>query len=58
MSKLSQEHGIISASKELLNSVRVGDVLGVIPIHSCLAADVNGYFYTLDGRFIPMREKR
>ena len=58
MSKLSQEHGIISASKELLDSVRVGDIMGVIPIHACLAADVNGYFYTLDDRFIPMRNKK
>ncbi|MBV6641841.1 MAG: alanine racemase [Cyclobacteriaceae bacterium] len=58
MSKLSQEHGTISATKDLLASVKVGDVLGVIPVHSCLTADVNGYFYTLDGQHIRMRDKK
>ncbi len=58
MSKLSQEHGTVSASKDLLASVKVGDVLGVIPVHSCLATDVNGYFYTLDGQQIRMRDKK
>ncbi|XOV92491.1 MAG: alanine racemase [Bacteroidota bacterium] len=57
LSKLSQEHGIISAGKELLDTVKVGDVLGVIPVHSCLTADVNGYFCTLAGERINMREK-
>jgi len=58
LSKLSQEHGIISADNELLNSVKVGDLLGVIPVHSCLTMDVSRYFYTLDGQFVPVREKK
>ncbi|MBA4321588.1 MAG: hypothetical protein C0408_02100 [Odoribacter sp.] len=37
---LSQEHGIISASDELFKSVNVGDIVGIIPVHSCLSADL------------------
>ncbi len=58
MSKLSQEHGTIYAAQELLDSVKIGDLMGVIPVHSCLTADANGYFYTLDGHYIEMRNKR
>ncbi|CAN0178472.1 unnamed protein product, partial [Chrysoparadoxa australica] len=57
ISKLSQEHGTISASKELLETVKVGDVLGVIPVHSCLTADINGFYYKLNGEKIMMRTK-
>ncbi len=40
VSGLSQEHGIISASKELFEKTKIGDLLGVIPVHSCLTADL------------------
>ena len=40
VSGLSQEHGIISSSKELFDKVNIGDLLGVIPVHSCLASDL------------------
>ena len=33
---LSQEHGIISTSTDLLEYINVGDILGIIPVHSCL----------------------
>ncbi len=57
LSKLSQEHGTISATKELLETVKVGDILGIIPVHSCLTADANGYGYTLEGKDITMMRK-
>ena len=41
---LSQEHGVVHASKPAwqggLASVQVGDLLGVLPVHSCLTADL------------------
>lgn len=37
---LSQEHGIISAPPEFLQSVAPGQLLAILPVHSCLAADL------------------
>jgi D-serine deaminase-like pyridoxal phosphate-dependent protein len=41
---LSQEHGVVHATKpawdDSLGSVQVGDLLGVLPVHSCLTADL------------------
>jgi D-serine deaminase-like pyridoxal phosphate-dependent protein len=51
---LSQEHGVIHASPALLNQVNVGDVLIVLPVHSCLTANLLGEYVTLDGTVIPM----
>jgi len=50
---LSQEHGIIKVSDEFIKRVKIGDVLDVIPIHSCMTADLNAYYLTEDGRQIP-----
>ena len=43
---LSQEHGIVKLEKKL--SLKIGDKLNVIPVHSCLAVDKMGKFYTQD----------
>jgi D-serine deaminase-like pyridoxal phosphate-dependent protein len=37
---VSQEHGIVQAPAALLRSTRIGDLLTIIPVHSCLAADL------------------
>ncbi|MFD2200748.1 alanine racemase [Shivajiella indica] len=52
LKSISQEHGIIKASDELLARVKVGDVLGILPIHSCMTADCMGSYLTLDGEVI------
>jgi D-serine deaminase-like pyridoxal phosphate-dependent protein len=49
---LSQEHGIIHASDELFNSVSVGDLIGIIPVHSCMTADLMRQYVTLGNRMI------
>lgn len=46
---VSQEHGIIKASDELLQRVSVGDLIGILPIHSCMTADCMKSYMTLDG---------
>jgi D-serine deaminase-like pyridoxal phosphate-dependent protein len=46
---ISQEHGIIKASDELLQQVSVGDLVGILPIHSCMTADCMKSYVTLDG---------
>ncbi|NPD45369.1 MULTISPECIES: alanine racemase [unclassified Lentimicrobium] len=49
---LSQEHGIIRVSEAFLKRVKIGDILDIIPIHSCMTADLNAYYLTEDSRQI------
>jgi D-serine deaminase-like pyridoxal phosphate-dependent protein len=37
---LSQEHGIVQGSQEWIAGIRPGDLIGIIPIHSCLTANL------------------
>ncbi|NQT76414.1 MAG: alanine racemase [Bacteroidetes bacterium] len=37
---LSQEHGIIRSTADFISSVKHGELLGILPVHSCLAADL------------------
>jgi D-serine deaminase-like pyridoxal phosphate-dependent protein len=47
---LSQEHGTVRASQELFDRYRIGDLMGILPIHSCLTADVMRGYVTMDGK--------
>ncbi len=40
VSSLSQEHGIVKMPKSFLKQTREGSVLGILPIHSCLTANL------------------
>ncbi len=53
---LSQEHGIIKASDDFYNGIKIGDVVGVLPIHSCMTADCMKKMFTLDGEEIKMMQ--
>jgi len=46
---ISQEHGIISVPAESLDQFKIGDRVGVLPVHSCLTADCMGGYTTLQG---------
>jgi len=37
---LSQEHGTIFLANEHLDSIQEGDVIGIMPVHSCLTANL------------------
>ncbi len=54
---LSQEHGILHLTDEEILKINVGDVLGILPVHSCLTADVMGEYYTLEGKSIALMPK-
>ena len=45
---LSQEHGIIKASAELMNEISIGDIVGIIPVHSCMTANLMKAYKTLN----------
>jgi D-serine deaminase-like pyridoxal phosphate-dependent protein len=40
VSSLSQEHGIIKMPEKYLTNYKIGDSVGVLPIHSCLTASL------------------
>lgn len=49
---LSQEHGIVSASEEYLAQLKIGDLIEIIPVHSCMTADLHPAYYTKNGHLI------
>jgi len=40
LKSLSQEHGIVSCGNNFFDKIQIGDLIGVIPIHSCLTANL------------------
>lgn len=51
---LSQEHAVIDAEEQLFKSVNVGDLVAILPVHSCLTANLMGQYQTLGGKQIDM----
>lgn len=49
---LSQEHGKITLSKDQMSKIKIGDVLGILPIHSCLTVNLMKEYMTLRGERI------
>lgn len=52
VSSLSQEVGVVKASKGLFQEARIGDLLAVLPIHSCLTVSAMKHYISLDGERI------
>jgi D-serine deaminase-like pyridoxal phosphate-dependent protein len=52
VSNLTQDHGVITTTREFFDQVKRGDVLGILPIHSCLTANLMKKYTTLDGERI------
>jgi D-serine deaminase-like pyridoxal phosphate-dependent protein len=56
---LSQEHGIIECPPDILNKYSIGDLIGIVPVHSCLTADLAGGYLLTNGEVIDhINEKR
>jgi D-serine deaminase-like pyridoxal phosphate-dependent protein len=43
---------------EMFDRIKVGDVLLILTVHSCMTADLLGSFTTLDGKWHEMMDKR
>lgn len=52
VSSLSQEHGILKTDEENFEKIKVGDIIMVIPVHSCLTVDALKEYLTLEGEII------
>jgi D-serine deaminase-like pyridoxal phosphate-dependent protein len=51
---LSQEHGVVVVPPTEINSYTIGDLIYVLPIHSCMTADLMKRFKTQNGNDITM----
>ena len=49
MVSLSQEHGILEVADSLLTEIEVGQLLLILPVHSCLTAYLYREYWTLGG---------
>lgn len=49
---LSQEHGILRLDAGTLKSLHAGDLIGILPVHSCLTADAMKHYTTLSGNIL------
>lgn len=49
---LSQEHGILAVTDEIIGNYKVGDILYILPVHSCLTANCHKTYQLLNGEVI------
>ncbi|MFX0116037.1 MAG: alanine racemase [Candidatus Hodarchaeota archaeon] len=49
---LSQEHGIVKVNDALIEEIKVGDIIAVLPVHCCLTANLHRKFVTTEGEQI------
>jgi D-serine deaminase-like pyridoxal phosphate-dependent protein len=52
LKSISQEHGLIQAPDSLMKQLKIGDVIGILPIHSCMTADCMRSYRTLDNDLV------
>jgi D-serine deaminase-like pyridoxal phosphate-dependent protein len=52
LKRISQEHGIIEFPEYFQKQLKIGDLVGIIPIHSCLTVDSMKKYFTLEGEKI------
>ncbi|MBN2636659.1 MAG: alanine racemase [Prolixibacteraceae bacterium] len=50
--QLSQEHGILKVTHKEFDSFKVGDLVEIIPVHSCLTANLARKYLTTEGEEI------
>ncbi len=49
---ISQEHGIIDAEGEVFDNLERGGLVGILPVHSCMTADVLREYHLPNGKVI------
>lgn len=54
VSALSQEHGIVKVSESKINNYVIGDLLYVLPVHSCMTANLMKQYLTTENKKISM----
>lgn len=54
LSRLSQEHGVISCSDAFINNFSIGQVIKILPVHSCMTANLLQQMFTTEGKRLDM----
>ncbi len=54
VASLSQEHGVVTLPLDALEKVNVGDLLIILPVHSCLVVNQFTQYLSLDGESFPI----
>jgi D-serine deaminase-like pyridoxal phosphate-dependent protein len=49
---ISQEHGILEGCESIYDQTAIGDMLYILPVHSCLTANLMKVYQTLEGELI------
>ncbi len=57
LKKISQEHGILKGPSSFINNLKLGDIVGVLPVHSCMAADLMPGYITFEGTRLTKNQK-
>jgi D-serine deaminase-like pyridoxal phosphate-dependent protein len=52
LSKLSQEHGTLQVTDDVFEKIHTGELVGILPVHSCMTANLIGKYTTLTGNTI------
>ncbi len=52
LKSLSQEHGIVQLSPEVMAGIEIGSWIGILPVHSCLTANLMGAYFSLNGQLL------
>lgn len=50
LASISQEHGIVKAEQEFVRQIHPGELLLILPVHSCLTVDLLGEYLSVDGK--------
>jgi len=46
---ITQEYGIIGTDEQIFSKIKIGDLLYILPVHSCLTVDLLREFYMIGG---------
>ncbi len=49
LSKLSQEHGTLKVTEKVFKEINVGEMVAILPVHSCMTANLLAGYTTLGG---------
>jgi D-serine deaminase-like pyridoxal phosphate-dependent protein len=52
LSKLSQEHGTVQVPDHLIDNYKIGDIINILPVHSCLTSQAMQAYLTTGGKII------
>ncbi|MEL7643713.1 MAG: alanine racemase, partial [bacterium] len=52
VSSLSQEHGILHIPRKVIRTIQPGDLLAILPAHSCITVSSLKKYLTLAGETI------